>query len=114
MFLSPWSWNKNTINAINITIKNIYINWLSIFRSGCRVLPVTHPDQACTPASCLGTGQVFVPERGSCPTSLEPSGGLLVKTEAQVRGMNAEPPYGGSDLGKILKRQRWTSLRRRS
>ncbi len=73
-----------------------------------------HPDQACTPASCLGTGQVFVPERGSCPTSLEPSGELLVKTEAQVRGMDAEPPYGGSDLGKILKRQRWTSLRRRS
>ncbi len=47
------------------------------------------------------TGQVFVPESGSCPRGPEPSGGLLVKTETQVRGMDAEPPYGGSDLGKI-------------
>ncbi len=30
-------------------------------------LPVTHPEQACMPASSLGTGQVFVPESGSCP-----------------------------------------------
>ncbi len=53
------------------------------------------------PASSLGTGQVFVPAIGSCPRGPEPSGGLLVKTETQVRGMDAEPPYGGSDLGKI-------------
>ncbi len=66
-------------------------------------LPVTHPKQACAPASSLGTGQVFVPESGSCPRGLEPSGGLLVKTEAQVRGMDAELPYGGSDLGKIQR-----------
>ncbi len=38
-----------------------------------------------------------------CPRGLEPSGGLLVKTEAQFRGMDAEPPYGGSDLGKIRR-----------
>ncbi len=53
-----------------------------------------HPEQACGSASSLGTRQVFVPESSSCPRGLEPSGGLLVKTEAQVRGMDAEPPYG--------------------
>ncbi len=54
-----------------------------------------HPEQACAPDSSLATGQVFVPESGSCPRGLEPSGGLLVKTEAQVRVMDAELPYGG-------------------
>ncbi len=66
-------------------------------------LPVTHPEQACAATSSLGTGQAFVPESGSCPRGLEPSGGLLVKTEAQFWGMDAEPPYGGSDLGKIRR-----------
>ncbi len=65
--------------------------------------PVTHPEQECAPAPSLGTGQVFVPESGLCPRGLEPSGGLLVKTEAQVRGIDAEPPYGRSDLGKIWR-----------
>ncbi len=36
-----------------------------------------------------------------CPRGPEPSGRLLVETEAQVRVMDAEPLYGGSDLGKI-------------
>ncbi len=58
-------------------------------------------EQACAPASSLGKGQVFVPESGPCPRGPEPSGGLLVKTETQVRGMDAELLYGGSDLGKI-------------
>ncbi len=58
-------------------------------------------EQACAPASSLGTGQVFVPESGSCPRGPEPSGGFLVKTETQVGGMDVEPSYGGSDLGKI-------------
>ncbi len=66
-------------------------------------LPVMHPEQACAPASSLGTGQDFVPDSGSCPRDLEPSGVLLVKTEAQFRGMDAEPPYGESDLGKIWR-----------
>ncbi len=47
-------------------------------------LAVTHPEQACAPASSLGTGQVFDPESGSCPRGLEPNCELLVKTEAQV------------------------------
>ncbi len=64
-------------------------------------LPVAHLEQACTPASSLGTEQIFVPVSGPCPRGPEPSGRLLVKTETQVRGMDAEPPYGGSDLGKI-------------
>ncbi len=64
-------------------------------------LQVTHPEQACSPASSLGKKQVFVPESGSCPRGPEPSGRLLVKTETQVRGMFAEPSCGGSDLGKI-------------
>ncbi len=44
---------------------------------------------------------VWAQDKFFCPTGLEPSGGLLVKTEAQVREMDAEPSYGGSDLGKI-------------
>ncbi len=47
-------------------------------------LPGMHREQACAPASSLGTGQVFVPESGSCPRGPEPSGGFLVKTETQV------------------------------
>ncbi len=49
---------------------------------------------------CL-TSIVFVPESVLYPRGPEPSSGLLVKTGTQVRGMDAEPPYSGSDLGKI-------------
>ncbi len=51
-------------------------------------------------SSSLGTGQVFVPESGSCLRGPEHSGGIL-ETETQVRGMDAELPYCGSDLVKI-------------
>ncbi len=64
------------------------------------VLPFVHPEQACAPASSLGTGQVFVPESGPCLRGPEHSGGIL-ETETQVRAMDAEPPYCGSDLVKI-------------
>ncbi len=44
-------------------------------------------------------------ESGPCPRGPEPSSGLSVETETQVRGMNAEPPDGGSDLGMIRRRR---------
>ncbi len=60
-------------------------------------LPVTHHEQGMRASFFFGHRTSF------CPRGLEPSGGLLVKTEAQFRGMDAEPPYGGSDLGKIRR-----------
>ncbi len=66
-------------------------------------LPIVRPEQACVPASSLGTGQIFVPESGPCPRGPEPSGELSVETETQVGGMDAEPPDGGSDLGTIWR-----------
>ncbi len=75
-------------------------------------LPVAHPEKACAPASSLGTGQVFVPESGPCPRGLEPSGGLLVKTETLEWMLNRR--MVDHIFGKDLVRQRWTSLHRRS
>ncbi len=39
-----------------------------------------------------------IPETGPCPRGREHSGRLSVKTVTQIRGMDAEPSDGGSDL----------------
>ncbi len=57
-------------------------------------LPVAHPGQACASTS---------PGSGPYPRGPEPSGGLSVKTETQVGGMDTEPPDGGADLGAIRR-----------
>ncbi len=79
-------------------------------------LPVTHTEQACAPASSLGTGQVFAPESGSCPRGPEPSGWLLVKTETQESGQGqgngCRTAVWWIRFGKDSAQQRWTSLLR--
>ncbi len=62
-----------------------------------------HPEQACAPASSLGTGTFVVPESAPCPRGPEPSDVLSVETEIQVGGMNAEQPDGGSHFGTIRR-----------
>ncbi len=60
-----------------------------------------HPKQTCTPSSPLDSGQAPLLESSSRPGSLEPRSRLSVETEAQIGGVDAEPPNSSPDLGLV-------------
>ncbi len=68
-----------------------------------RGFKVAHPGQACMLPCPLGPRQAHLPESGSCSGSLEPRSRFSVETEAQIGGMDAEPPNSSPDL--VLVRQ---------
>ncbi len=58
-------------------------------------------NKTCTSYPPLDSGQVPLLESGSRPRSLEPRSRLSVETEAQVGGVDLEPPNVSPDLGIV-------------